>query len=696
MALSYGGSNQVAVNDGGSGGSKAEYARQQSEARWAAAMEEQRRKEREEDERKQREAAEAAKKAQQEAARQAQAAERIAAQRAADQAAAQQDAANYSWQAPASSKQENTAASSGVNNKDTGGGITYKPTTQNWTDNSASEGPVVDETARRAAKETETATASYAAADTTAETKQPAAVTWTDNSASEGPVVDEEARRIVRNAAAQASRPIVYTGGSTAGTNAGNKSAANTKAELTTEDEDDMPTWINYLARPNQETGFRGQSTARTYANTNQLKAAYEKGDPAVTALVDKALRETSGRSQWDIARDASQLSEAEWEALRLEQNAKRQVQTASNVSLPDVTGTTPSAGNNPNAVYMNTDAYQRAIEVLNRQGIYGEEAERQAMDIAAGIKSAEKWFNPEKGIVYSGAAQPAATGSQTPRQQYIDALMARSKALDEKYGLTGNTPSTTTPTTTTPDTASNSNRPGADAEVASWESSKKGAADTAARRAQAAQRIMAQLAADLEATQKDAANKNWQTYVQQNPDKTSITTETDDNGNTTYSYKGKNTYFDPSYGQGGKGVKLPYKSGGYDEKDLIAAGNNTYGPDRYGHNAYEGYYYWDGKYYPVDQEKAAYYLQHGYSYKGWEEPMREYYQTFGTFYGYRPDWKTAGGVNVWKQNSPTSGYSYSGGSSSGGSSSGSGRSYGRGTTANNGLYWNRNTSWSI
>lgn len=169
--------------------------------------------------------------------------------------------------------------------------------------------------------------------------------------------------------------------------------------------------------------------------------------------------------------------------------------------------------------------------------------------------------------------------------------------------------------------------------------------------------------------------------------------------------------YFDPSYKQGGKGVKLPYDKDGYSENDLKGVGNNAYGTDRYGHNAYEGYYYWNGKYYPVDQEKAAYYKANGNSYKGWEEPMREYYQTFGTYYGYRPDWKTAGGKNVWKANnnvaqnyrpaksSSTPGGSFGSTSSNSNNlsySGASGRSYGRGSTVNNGLYWNGNTSWSI
>ncbi len=180
----------------------------------------------------------------------------------------------------------------------------------------------------------------------------------------------------------------------------------------------------------------------------------------------------------------------------------------------------------------------------------------------------------------------------------------------------------------------------------------------------------------------------------------------------------GKGTYFKPSYGQDMKsGVKLPYKSGGYTEKELRDAGNIEAGKWRNSNdNFYEGYYLApDGKYYPVDMEKAAYYKSNGGSYKGWEEPMREYYRTFGTYYGYRPDWKTAGGKNTWKDNNKVYQNYRPAKSSSGGSITpsgtfgstsstsplsysavNSGRSYGRGSTPNNGLYWNGNTSWSI
>lgn len=154
-------------------------------------------------------------------------------------------------------------------------------------------------------------------------------------------------------------------------------------------------------------------------------------------------------------------------------------------------------------------------------------------------------------------------------------------------------------------------------------------------------------------------------------------------------------TYFTPSYGQDmTRGVKAPYRAEGYTASEIEAMGNKARSDQKYynGSKAYEGYYLApNGKYYPVDQEKAAYYKANGGSYEGWEEPMRDYYKTFGTYYGYRPDWKTAGRSSYGGYSYSPRSYSYSrGGNSYGGSS------YGSGSPANNGLYWNPNSSWSI
>lgn len=122
----------------------------------------------------------------------------------------------------------------------------------------------------------------------------------------------------------------------------------------------------------------------------------------------------------------------------------------------------------------------------------------------------------------------------------------------------------------------------------------------------------------------------------------------------------GKNgaTYFTPSYGQDmDKGVKLPYKKGGYSEAELEKAGNKPY-KDNYGRTQYEGYYMApDGNWYPVDQGKADYYLANG-TYNGYTPDMAEYYRTFGTYRGYTPNWRNYGsGGGSYSR-------SYSGGSS--------------------------------
>ena len=147
--------------------------------------------------------------------------------------------------------------------------------------------------------------------------------------------------------------------------------------------------------------------------------------------------------------------------------------------------------------------------------------------------------------------------------------------------------------------------------------------------------------------------------------------------------------YFRPSYGQEmEKGVKAPYRKGGYTEEELRAMGNVEAGKDRRhpGMNFYEGYYIApDLQYYPVDQIKANYYNRYG-TYNGWQEGMRDYWNTFGTFYGYRPGWQSGRGGGGRRYYGGGGGASYGrGGSSSGGSGN-----------SNGGIYWNPNTSWSI
>ena len=137
----------------------------------------------------------------------------------------------------------------------------------------------------------------------------------------------------------------------------------------------------------------------------------------------------------------------------------------------------------------------------------------------------------------------------------------------------------------------------------------------------------------------------------------------------------GKPQTLPASYGQGDKVVKAPYRKGGYTEAELQAMGNSPY-KDYRGYDAYEGYYYnyTDGKWYPVDQEKANYYNENHHSYRGWDEGMRDYYNTFGTFKGYTPTWQSTGKSSGGGSRS----YSYRGGNSYNYGGSNSNRSYTR------------------
>lgn len=126
------------------------------------------------------------------------------------------------------------------------------------------------------------------------------------------------------------------------------------------------------------------------------------------------------------------------------------------------------------------------------------------------------------------------------------------------------------------------------------------------------------------------------------------------------YTVPSGSTYFRPSYGQDmTRGVKAPYRREGYSIEELEGFGNapRTDFINNNGKPAYEGYYLApNGKYYPVDQQKAAYYRENG-TYNGWNEGMREYYNTFGTYYGYRPGWKNNGTI---RGGGYGGGYSYS------------------------------------
>jgi len=282
---------------------------------------------------------------------------------------------------------------------------------------------------------------------------------------------------------------------------------------------------------------------------------------------------------------------------------------------------------------------------------------------------------NAEADTLHARAVKEAEEAFKEPTYRYTGEQRAEKQAPQFTWPTFGRKAANTS---TTPTTVGTNNRPGAAAEVASWDQN------------QGWIRQNEKEGGVIDESTKPRPDKNGNatTNAAGNPVTTGSTQSTTQNSTDKSSNPKGTQYLTPSYGQGGKVVKLPYKSGGYTEAELMALGNKAYGT-KYGANVYEGYYQApDGNYYPVDQEKAAYYLRNGYSYEGWEEPMRDYYNTFGTFYGYRKDWKQAGKAGNNYSYSPRS-YSYSAG---GGSSR---SSYGRGSTPNNGMYWNGLTSWN-
>jgi hypothetical protein len=118
-----------------------------------------------------------------------------------------------------------------------------------------------------------------------------------------------------------------------------------------------------------------------------------------------------------------------------------------------------------------------------------------------------------------------------------------------------------------------------------------------------------------------------------------------------------------PSQDGKSKVILLPYKKGGYFIEDLQDLGmqpkdnwrKDQFGYDTQGQPYFEGYYYnrQDGKYYPVNFDKARYAIEKGadsaydtWAYKGYNPDMAEYYKMFGTYYGYTPTWRTTAFAN--------------------------------------------------
>ena len=267
----------------------------------------------------------------------------------------------------------------------------------------------------------------------------------------------------------------------------------------------------------------------------------------------------------------------------------------------------------------------------------------------------------------------------------------------------TGGTPATTSgaPESRENSSPNNPNRPGANAEVNSWDGNAGQREPDSVRFArEAAERRNAgtQTQSGTGSSGSGGSGNNLEAGVSKDKGTGSGTgtgTGSGSGGKGSDVPKGS-TYFTPSYGQDmEKGVKAPYRKGGYTAEEIEKMGNKARSDWKYynGNKAYEGYYLApDGKYYPVDQVKANYYRQNG-SYNGWDEGMRDYWNTFGTFYGYRPGWRTTGRLGGGGGGSYSSSRSYS---YSGGGGSRSGGSGGSSSAANSGYYWNGNTSWSI
>ena len=520
---------------------------------------------------------------------------------------------------------------------------------------------------------------------------------------------------------AEDQAPIVYTGGEISNPKATTGAAAQTKSVLEAEEEE--PQWKKDLAAANAEDARRRQAvtTANQEAAIARMNAGPQYDQGSIQAMRQQALQEIAQREANAIAASRRAgyeynppATQSRWAGQSTGNTVQPQravnpdtLQWANDYAASrragyEYTTFDQKVASDPELTAQYNEIYRRVLDNGTAQN--AEEARAYAVNAMA----PELGYNP-KGVLASSIPatyyQPLAE-TENAQTQYEDRAKAYQSAYDKAKASGMSTseaeaagvaaaqevyarqhPQRRTGTSTeTPTTGgSTTGRSGVNAaleDIMNGQSAEDFVKNYGASKRE-----------NYEATPQSIQNA---VKVNESKGVESTATASKESGTTTSSKNPKGTtYFDPSYKQGGKGVKLPYKSGGYTEAELMAAGNKAYGT-KYGANVYEGYYQApNGKYYPVDQEKAAYYVRNGYSYDGWEEPMRDYYNTFGTFYGYRPDWKTAGRTN----SSGGSGVSYSYSPRSSAVSAagyGSGRSYGRGTTPSNGLYWNGNTSWSI
>ena len=159
-----------------------------------------------------------------------------------------------------------------------------------------------------------------------------------------------------------------------------------------------------------------------------------------------------------------------------------------------------------------------------------------------------------------------------------------------------------------------------------------------------------------------------------------------------------------PSYGQGGKVVVMPPKTGGYTAQELEAAGNRARTDEKYFEGlAYEGYYLApNGKYYPINYPKAAYAISQGMRnpiqtqyYEGYSKDVDDFIRTFGPeeLWRYSPNWKNEG----LKYSNPTTTPAPVWNTSNSGSPSGSGNVGGLYSEdpRNRGWYFNPAVNWN-
>lgn len=766
----------TAVNDGGSGGSKysqlAEYARQQSEAKWAAQMEEQRKREEKEERERQKQAA----------AQKAQAKQRIAEQRAADQAAAQQDAANDAWKNIVDYSNPSNLSSNGQ---------------KIWNNQTGQIYTVPNYSQQKNTQQTPQSAAPYQSnfREDIANVVEPSAVSGNSFENIVEPVQEQPQRQTpqvqgyvtpvtqglnqqqvdtINAVTGTFSKPRVYDP---------NEIIQDLKqngipVDQATNMNDLYEIWRTYMANQNAAEQANDQ-WATVVDNTSALGGGYvqpvtpqlaSEGIPSTTPVlpgaqavrnsqeiaqtVSGALRdfaagvtrpgttpventlpdlplttpvlsttdairngvensmnaydqEMAGRKI--MARDRISAQRAADEAAALQDASTQWVRRVTpNLasegapSMAYIVEQQPATRDAVTADPAYQDRYDRAIEALNRQGIYGDEADRQAREMASDIttliQDVKEWATPEYDetpeekaerlaqmtndlIANGGINNIVESESNADKRDRLDAMTQQlidSGAINDMPAAENDQGLWDRLTNAWNGGGSKEGTKPASAESTTPSTTTNKGTNTPASSSSEADATQLAYEAYLLATGKRVEdlddNDFWQIRLaaQELKDKWGKGQPATASEAVTAAQdrKPKPQYFTPSYGQDmEKGVKLPYKQGGYTEADLKSAGNKPY-KDAYGNTQYEGYYQWNGVWYPVDQQKAEYYMRYG-TYNGWDEGMRDYFNTFGTFYGYTPTWRTTG------RNTGGGGYRNYSWSSRGGGGGGGGGYYG-------------------